>query len=52
MIGTMVDPTVSDKHRASEFSALAKAGWREAPGWFDAAIPQRAEQTQGKNCMI
>ena len=26
--------------RAGFIPALDKAGWREAPGWFEAVIPQ------------
>jgi len=27
------------------FPALDKAGWREAPGWFEAVIPQHGSNS-------
>jgi hypothetical protein len=36
-------------HRAGFIPSLAKDGWREAPGWFDAGIPQlRLDSYVGK----
>ncbi|MDQ5908567.1 MAG: hypothetical protein QG599_658 [Pseudomonadota bacterium] len=30
-------------YRAGVIPSLDKEGWREAPGWFEAAIPQLIE---------
>jgi len=32
-------------YRAGVIPSLDKEGWREAPGWFDAGIPQLVQET-------
>jgi hypothetical protein len=32
------------------FPSLDKEGWREAPGWFDAVIPQLRSDSYNGRC--
>jgi hypothetical protein len=40
-------------YRAGVIPSLDKEGWREAPGWFDARIPQlRSDSYSDPPCVV